>query len=295
MTVNYEFNTFKSDTFTRLDRFARLAPLAARDDGQFGAITNRTQKVRYLLASVFEQATDLPIAKDHMAVLVNLGGKLDAMLDLAEIVLNSRGETVSQYDERTFVGDIAGFDIEQLEQLGDIICGNVTGGEKGDIAHVAAPLIDTDFFDGPAIVHRFKTILLLILQILVLLRLVSEKTQAKVAEIFKAIDELLEFFGGGFVISDDASNMLDPIHLQGDGDSVTQFVPDKALYRFKLVAPAGTLKGKVEVRVNGVLMKTLTQSGQTADVSGRASVMFKLVTKDPKEKIKIQVCVLRAG
>ncbi|WP_299848886.1 hypothetical protein [uncultured Roseovarius sp.] len=295
MTVIFEFKTFKNDTMGQLDRFAHLAPLAANDDMQFGAISNRVQKVCYVLTAALNAVPDDAVSNDHMAVLSDLGRKLNAMFDLSEAVLNTRSEMILPYDERSFVNDIAEYDIEQIGALGDIICGGETDLTKADIAHVGQPLIDTDFFDGPAMFIRIKTILLLILRILVLLKLVPEKTEAKVAELFRVIDDLIELFGGGVVTGAVADNCLDPITVTGISKKAFQFVPDKALYRFRLTERSGAKLGKVEVRVNGVLKTTLDQVGETADVSGRAIVELRLITDDPNARVVISVCVKRPG
>lgn len=295
MTVINEFKTFKCDTAARLGRMAELAPMAASDDTQFGAISTRVQKVCYVLNTALAEIADDAVGKDHMAVLSDLGRRLDMMLDTAEVVLHTRPETLNPYSETAFVSDIAAFDIGQIGVLGGIVSGETPAVSKADFAHVAGPLIKTDFFDGPGLFLRIKTILLLILRILVLLKLVPEKTEAKVAELFRVIDDLIELFGGGIVTGAGAGNCLDPVTVTGGSPRAVQFVPDKALYRFRLTERSGAKLGKVEVRVNGVLLKTLDQVGQTADVTGPASVELRLISDDPNARAVVSVCVLRAG
>lgn len=291
MPKTIDFPTFASDFEARIQRFARLAPLAGVTDAATAGIAARAEKIRSAIEIGFEGGVSGDISKDDMAALVELGTKFDRLADQAEAGF-CRGETVSApFDERILTDVLAGADCPRLLQLGRILTGDAAGISRRDLAALDASLGGMEFGIGPQLITFLKVLILLILLILAKLGVVSRDLASKVAELLYAIDQRIS--GGLEVIGIQPRKRTETVN---NGQPLFIGVPRERTFQFSLkdVSIMGDPNARVDVLTDtGRKVFEFNALDQSIIFSGPVNVQFVLVTSDPRGTATIEICVLR--
>lgn len=280
---------------SRLERFGGLAPMAASTDAAAAGIAIRSTKVKTALSIAFEDASTEGLSGDDMQVLEEVGARIDALLDLTEVMVAHSEGTMPPFDEIAFAGAVAGQDTQALSLTARVATGDVTGLTRSDIASVARPVVA--LASAPMLIPQINALMITSWQIMANAGVVSGDIVGKLSGQLGGIDDRVQGGDGPFFTSIEEGSSCKTATVTRDQKFAQGVRQDRRL-RITLKRVTGGEPGiKVQVRlVDGTLVRELTDEGKGVELDGLQgpkSFVFNLVTKDPNAVATLEVCVIR--